>query len=555
MSGNISDLGVLSRAGPPGPPPGRQVGPAAAANVPPPKVNWKTRVLLPAALLLSAGGLLAYAARDALRPATPVRVVPVVVRTVQADASPGESAPQSAATVQAPGWVEPDPFPVAVSALTDGVVRDVPVLEGEAVKAGQIVARMVEDDAELALRKAEADLAVRQGELAVAKATLDAAQRDWDHPVERVRQVAAAEAMAAEARAELERLPVEVAAERARAEELADALRRAETNVARQTVGEVELVQARLRLKAQESTVAAAEARRPMLAAKVRQQQAELTAAKEAAKLRVAERRALDEAAADVGRAEAAVRQAAAARDEAKLRRERTEVKSPADGVVMARLVAPGSKLMLAGDNMQSAQVLRLYDPKKLQVRVDVPLADAAQVGVGQAAKVVVGVLPDRTFDGVVTRVVHEADIQRNTVQVKVAIKDPSPELKPEMLARVRFLAPVRGAGTAGAASGGGGTSQRVFAPQGLLRRQGESARATAWVVDKGRGVATRRQVTLGNDRHGDWIAVASGLQPGDVLVAGDTSRLDEGERVEITGEADAPAGAPAAGGESHGAD
>ena len=64
---------------------------------------------------------------------------------------------------------------------------------------------------------------------------------------------------------------------------------------------------------------------------------------------------------------------------------------------------------------------MRLYDPKRLQVRVDVPLADAAKVRVGQQAKVVVGVLPDRTFDGEVTRVVHEADIQRNTLQVKVA--------------------------------------------------------------------------------------------------------------------------------------
>ena len=553
MSGNVSDLGVLARS--------RPLGGGAALDAPPkvprPAPKWKTRVLLPAALLLSAGGLLAYAARDALRPATPVEVVPVVVRAVQASSAGGDSASQSTstATVQAPGWVEPDPFPVAVSALTDGIVREVPVLEGEAVKAGQVVARMVEDDAKLALERAEADLAVRQGELALAEATLAAAQGDWDNPVERTRQVEAAAAAVAEAQAELERLPVEVAAERARAEELADALRRAETNVARQTVGEVELVQARLRLKAQEAMVGAAEARRPMLAAKVRQQQAELTAAREAAKLRIAERKALDEAAADVKRAGAAVRQAAAARDEAKLRLARMEVTSPADGVVMARLVAPGSKLMLAGDNTQSAQVLRLYDPKKLQVRVDVPLADAAQVGVGQAAKVVVGVLPDHAFDGVVTRVVHEADIQRNTVQVKVAIKDPSPELKPEMLARVRFFAPARSAGTAADAPGGtAAASQKVFAPQRLLRRDGQSGRATAWVVDKGRSVATARQVTLGGERFGDWVAVASGLQPGDFLVTGDTSALHEGERVEVVGEADGPADAPAEGGGPHGA-
>ena len=489
-------------------------------------------MLLPASLLSLGAALLAYAARDALRPATPVRVVPVVVRAVQ-DASPGDQggAPTSS-TVQAPGWVEPDPFAVSVSALTDGVVREVPVLEGEAVKAGQVVARMVDDDAKLALARAEADLAVRQAERDASAAALEAARRDWDHPVERTRMVDTTAALLAEATAELERLPVEVDAERARAEELADAVRRSEANVARQAAGEGELVQLRLRLKAQQAVVASTEAKRPVLAAKVREYAADLAAAKEAGTLRIAERKALDAAKADVSRADAAVRQAAAARDEAKLRLDRMEVRSPSDGVVMARHVEPGSKLMLSGTEMHSAKVLRLYDPRRLQVRVDVPVADAARVGVGQAAKVVVGVLPDRTFDGVVTRLVHEADIQRNTVQVKVAIKDPSPELKPEMLARVRFSAPVNGGNPGAAASG-----QRVFAPQRLLQRSGPAGAAAVWVVDKGRGVALRRAVTPGPDRFAGWASVESGLKPGDVIVSGDTSRLAEGTRVRVVGE------------------
>ena len=34
-----------------------------------------------------------------------------------------------------------------------------------------------------------------------------------------------------------------------------------------------------------------------------------------------------------------------------------------------------------------------------------------------------------------------QADIQKNTLQVKVAIDHPPPQIKPEMLARVTFLA------------------------------------------------------------------------------------------------------------------
>ena len=548
MSPNVSGLEVLLRTSrteaesraPDKPPP--------PAGVPAPRRRLASRVALPGGLLLMAAGLMAYAARDTLRAATPVRVVPIVVRAAQAT-SPAAGA---TTTVQAPGWVEPDPYTISVSALTDGVVKEVLVLEGEPVKAGQVVLRLVDDDARIALARAGAEVEIREGELAAAKAALEAAQREWDHPVERTRSVAAAEAMLAEASAELERLPAEIDAEQARTDELADAARRAEANVERRAVAESELVQTRLRLKAQQLLLGATKAKRPVLEARVRQFAANLNAARESAKLRIPERKALDEAAAAVRVAEGAVVQTTAMCNEAKLRLARTEVCSPAEGVVTARLVEPGSKLMLSGTEMRSAQALRLHDPHKLQVRVDVPIADAAHVGVGQAATIVVGVLPDRTFRGVVTRVVHEADIQRNTLQVKVAIKDPSPELKPEMLARVRLS--VTGIPTTGPAAVPAASSQQVYAPLRLLQRDGTSPQAIAWVVDKGRGVAVRRAVTIGEGRFEDWAAV-SGLMPGDLIIAGDTARLADGQRVRVVGEDETGAPARAAGeGGSHGA-
>lgn len=205
------------------------------------------------------------------------------------------------------------------------------------------------------------------------------------------------------------------------------------------------------------------------------------------------------------------------------------EVRSPADGIVMERLVEPGSKLAFGMDAEHSAHAVRLYDPGKLQVRVDVPLADAAKVGVGQRAKIVVGVLPDRTFDGEVTRVVHEADIQKNTLQVKVAISDPTIDLKPEMLARVRFLS----TGNAGPTTK---QAQLVFAPQDLLRKEGD--RTTAWVAAG--GVAERRTIQPGTATQDGWVSISSGLHPGDQLIAGDVSQLHEGAKIRIAGESNA---------------
>ena len=77
---------------------------------------------------------------------------------------------------------------------------------------------------------------------------------------------------------------------------------------------------------------------------------------------------------------------------------------------------------MLNGNEMHAIHVLRIYNPQKLQVRVDVPLANAAQVSVGQEATITAEVLRDTVFHGKVLRILHEADIQKNTLQVKVSI-------------------------------------------------------------------------------------------------------------------------------------
>ena len=251
MPSTTTELGVLSRHRTPAPsepravPAAPQPTSAGPVSVPAPRRRWATRVFLPAGLLLTAGALLAYAARDALVPATPVRVVPVVVRAALGTGISGGQEFAGGATVQAPGWVEPDPHPVSVAALADGVVKEVLALEGQAVEAGQVVVRLVDEDARLAVARAEADVAAKEAELAAARAALAAAQRDWDNPVERRRAVASGEAMLAEAAAELERQPLEVEAEQARADELAEVAKRTEAKAAQNAVTGAELIQAR----------------------------------------------------------------------------------------------------------------------------------------------------------------------------------------------------------------------------------------------------------------------------------------------------------------------
>src|SRR5690606_23362563 len=120
--------------------------------------------------------------------------------------------------------------------------------------------------------------------------------------------------------------------------------------------------------------------------------------------------------------------------EKARLALSRTIVGSPVDGRVLRLLSIPGQKKMLSDNDSESSTVAILYDPAKLQVRVDVPLADAAGLQVGQTARIRCGLLPDKVFDGTVTRITGEADLQRNTLQAKVSIASPVDQLRPEML-------------------------------------------------------------------------------------------------------------------------
>lgn len=191
--------------------------------------------------------------------------------------------------------------------------------------------------------------------------------------------------------------------------------------------------------------------------------------------------------------------------------------------------------------------VVRLYDPTKLQVRVDVPLADAAKVGIGTVAEITTETLPNDTFWGTVSRIVHEANIQRNSVQYKVSINDPSPLLKPEMLCRVRFhvrSTRTQGDGQANAVNGSDASGLQLFLPSdALINRQENSAQV--WVAENQSSMlgaaAVLREVVLGGQDGKDTV-ILSGVKPGDRVIVNPPSNLKNGTRVRIVGEAVAPA-------------
>ncbi len=310
--------------------------PSSEAAVPLPPKRWVSRVLLPGGIILICLILLAYTARDSLWPATDVRVVRVLSKfAAQATGS---------VTVQAPGWVEADPFPIYVSGLATGVVDEVLVLEGHEVKVGDVVVTLIEDDARLALERAQADLEKRRAELPIYDAALTAAQTDWDNPIDRDQAVAVNSAKLQQSEAELDRLSSEIVMHQAKLAELQDNHQRLLALLPNASA-ELEVKQLQFRCEAQKALLESTQKQQQAVEAQIQRCQADLEAAREHRRLRIKELKTLEETKAQVEMAKAQIDMAEVTVAEAQLRLDRMKIRAQADGVVMTRLAVPGFTL------------------------------------------------------------------------------------------------------------------------------------------------------------------------------------------------------------------
>jgi RND family efflux transporter MFP subunit len=148
----------------------------------------------------------------------------------------------------------------------------------------------------------------------------------------------------------------------------------------------------------------------------------------------------LDRAKADVAIAEAEQRQIAAAIARVKWQIENTEIRAPIDGAVFERLKNVG-EFVAPNSGKDGAALLTLYDPTKIQAWVDVTQRDASRVSVGQHVDISLDAAPGKTYEGRVIRVLPRASLQKNTIQVKVSIPDPTPMFRPDMSVKITFHA------------------------------------------------------------------------------------------------------------------
>jgi multidrug resistance efflux pump len=113
-----------------------------------------------------------------------------------------------------------------------------------------------------------------------------------------------------------------------------------------------------------------------------------------------------------------------------------TRIRAPVAGVVFERLAHSGQWV---GAGHLSA-IASIYDPRRLQVWVDVNQRDAGRVRVGQRVEIRLDAEPGRTFPGRVTRVLPRASIAKNTFEAKITLEESASALRPDMTVNVTFL-------------------------------------------------------------------------------------------------------------------
>lgn len=482
-----------------------------------------TRYVLPLLLVFGFCSLVAWASWDMMFPPRPVTVVPVFSTTA-------EVRQEGTPLFKAAGWIEPRPTPVRVAALAPGVVEELLVVEDQLLRKGEPVAQMVKDDARLVHERAIADQNLRRAELAEVTATLKAAETRFEQPVHLEAALGEADTALAKIETEVQDLPFK--SRSAKAEYEAARQDYESKRASRGVVSGIQIEIARSKMQSAKAMLEELKNRTASLQKEQEAQTARRNALKTQLSLLADETMAKAGAQAKIDAARARVEQARVAVAEAKLRLDRMTITAPVDGRVYQLVTAPGSRIgsgmtqMLGHDG---STVITMYRPELLQVRVDVRFEDIPRVGLGQPVEIDNPALKKPVI-GEVLFVSSEADIQKNTLEVKVGIAEPPTVFKPEMLVDVTFLAPEqidpRPESTQKA---------KLFVLQQLVQQS--DGEAFVWLADQSDGIARRAIVETGVAGTNGLVEIKSGLTISSRVISSNTDALQHGDRIQVTSE------------------
>lgn len=201
------------------------------------------------------------------------------------------------------------------------------------------------------------------------------------------------------------------------------------------------------------------------------------------------------------------VDQALAAVDIAQARLARLSITSPVDAVVLTRSVEPGSMAQ------PGHVLLTLAAQGGTRIDANVDEKNLRLLTPGMPAKAVADAYPGQSFDAQLNYIAPAVDPQRGTVEVRLAVPNPPPFLRPDMTVSVELV--------------GGLKKDALVLPSGAVR---DADREAPWVLALRDGLAVRVPVKLGLRGVGS-IEITEGLKEGESVIP-QTEKAIVGDRV-----------------------
>lgn len=184
-----------------------------------------------------------------------------------------------------------------------------------------------------------------------------------------------------------------------------------------------------------------------------------------------------------------------------------TQVKSPIDGSVEARLVSAGEYVKVG------TPMFRLVNDNPIRILGEVPELYAASLRPGLAVDLTVDGRPGKVFKGTLRRIAPSSSVANRAIMIEAFFPNPARELKSGFFGKGAVLLRVDPDGVTV-------PKPAVVTFAGIDK---------VFVVEG--GTARERKVRLGDDL-GDSVEVADGIKAGEQVAVSGTGKLVEGARV-----------------------
>ncbi len=197
-----------------------------------------------------------------------------------------------------------------------------------------------------------------------------------------------------------------------------------------------------------------------------------------------------------------------------------TALRAPFDGTILEKHAEVGATLLFGGPpgTGSAAHVFTFADLTDMEAEIDIAESSLSRIQTGQLAEIVADAIPDRKYQGRLTKILPVANRQKAIVPVRVRVLETDKRLLPDMSVKVTFLEKQEKAAD---------TNQSPRIPvAAVFDRAG--ARAVYLVRN---GKLKLKVVTLGEVR-GDQVEVTGGLTSGDRIVQAPAPAMSDGMEV-----------------------